>query len=306
MKKPTKLNLLFLLAMVALMYACQKSGVTNNSDKLNTSPQAIINAQAILVSEAFTTSTTGSDAVYVIHAYTAGFAVDSITFASLPTNIAPYLTANYFGYVFKKAYQVLNTDKITDNYVVVIQFNGKPVGLKFDANGTFVKVLEQCEGHDLGGSQPWHEGGRFDFRDGLQHDTVAISALSTAIQLYFTAHYPTDTLLHAILNVDGTYTVISTNKGLFATTITSLGSYIGRVQIYLHANKCVPINSTGLPAPAVSYLNSIYPGYVIDQVIAAQIGMVTAAYNVVINVNGTRMAIEFDASGKFVRSIVIR
>lgn len=157
MKKLTKLNSLFLLATLMLMYSCQKSGVTNSSDKTSISTLSIVNSQAILVSDAATTSTTSSDAVYVIHAYTAGLAVDSVTFASLPTSIATYLTTNYSGYTFKKAYQVLTTAKTIDSYVVVIQFNGKPVGLKFDANGVFVKVLEQCEGHDLGSNQPWHD-----------------------------------------------------------------------------------------------------------------------------------------------------
>ena len=34
-------------------------------------------------------------------------------------------------------------------YVVIIQFDGNPVGLKFDASGNFILVLEQREGRDL-------------------------------------------------------------------------------------------------------------------------------------------------------------
>lgn len=245
MKKLTKLNCLLLAGLLALtaFSSCQKSGVASSTDKTTSTSQLVVANGAILVAASTaSTGTVATDAIYIVHAYTTGLTKDSVTFASLPAAIGTYLTANYSGYTFLKAFKISTSAGVTDSYAVVILFNGKPVGLKFDASGNFVLVYEQCEGRDLGG-QGWHEGGRFGDRDGKHLDTVAISALPSAVKAYFTTNYPTDTLLHAAVNLDGSYVVISANKGLFATALTASGTLIKRIQIYPHPNNHVAVRS---------------------------------------------------------------
>jgi hypothetical protein len=68
--------------------------------------------------------------------------------SGLPAAITDYLTTNYSGYTFQKAYTDKDSSGTISGYVVIIQFNGNPVGLKFDASGNFINVLEQREGRD--------------------------------------------------------------------------------------------------------------------------------------------------------------
>jgi hypothetical protein len=76
---------------------------------------------------------------------------DSISFSSLPAAITDYLTANYSGYTAQQAYSVTDSSGTAAGYIVIIQYNGSPVGLKFDAAGTFIKILEQRLGSQLTG-----------------------------------------------------------------------------------------------------------------------------------------------------------
>ena len=78
-----------------------------------------------------------------------------VLFTSLPSTSTAYLTANYAGYTAQKAFVIKDTTGAVKGYVAIIQFNGKPVGVKFDAAGNFVRVLEQREGRDLNG-HGWH------------------------------------------------------------------------------------------------------------------------------------------------------
>lgn len=311
MKSSIKFNYLLATGLVALtaLYSCQKQSQASLQGTTGISSELIASNSAILVASASTTGpVVATDAIYAINAYPPGAAKDSVTFASLPTAISTYLTANYALYTYQKSFKFSNASGVTD-YVVVILFNGKPVALKFDSAGTFVAVLEQCEGHDLGEGgrgRGWHEGGRFGDRDDMHRDTIAISALPTVIKAYFTANYATDTLLHAAVNPDGVYVVISTNNGLYATALTSTGTFIKRMAIYPHANKHVAIDASALPAAITTYLTTTFPGYVLDKAFVEKTNSVVQEYDVFINVNGTRHAIEFDATGAFVRNIVIR
>jgi hypothetical protein len=316
MKKLSKLNLLAAcgLALLTALYSCQKTGVSSNNTSTTTlSASVIASMQAIQLSSASTGSSSTTmvgpttDAIFAIHAYPPGDKADSVTFASLPTTIGTYLTANYSGYTFQKAFKITTSAGSVDSYVVVILYNGKPVAIRFDSTGAFVAVLEQCEGHDMGDGGPgWHEGGRFGDRDGLGHDTVAISALPGAVKAYFTTNYPADTLLHAAVNMDGSYSVISADKGLFVTNVSAAGTLINRIQVYPHPNKHVAVTQSAL-LPAISiYLTSKYPGYVFDKAFAEEAGTTVLGYDVFIDVNGTRYALEFDASGNYVSSKVIR
>jgi hypothetical protein len=302
------------LATLTGLYSCQKSGFTNNSQ----TDAAITAAAAIQVSTATTTTLTVTtpsgvvttpivtSGVFVVNCYPAGAKKDSLTsFSSLPDTIGKYLTANYAGYTFQKAFKITTASGTAGGYVVIITYNSKPVGLKFDANGIFVAVLEQREGHDLMG-KGWHDGGCFGNRDGGHKDTLAISALPAAIKSYFATNYPTDTLLHAIVNFDATYIVISANNGLFATAFTSGGTLIKRVQIYPHAQRHAAIAQSALPATVTNYLTATFPGYVFDKAFTETVNNILKGYFVFINSNNTRMVIQFDASGTFVKTIVLR
>jgi len=316
MKKLTKLNFLLLTGLATLMglYSCQKSGVTNNQND-----SAVLTAAAAIQVSASTnttlTVTTPSGVVttpivtsgiFVVNCYPAGAKKDSLTsFSSLPDTIGKYLTANYAGYTFQKAFKITTASNTVDGYVVIITYNGKPVGLKFNASGIFVAVLEQREGHDLIG-KGWHDGGCFGDRDGGHKDTLAISALPSAIKSYFASNYPTDTLLHAVVNFDATYIVISANNGLFATEFTSGGTFIKRVQIYPHAEKHAAIAQSALPAAVSTYLTNTYPGYVFDKAFTETVNNVLKGYFVFINANNTRLVVQFDASGSFVKTTVLR
>lgn len=315
MKKLTKFNFLLLagLAILTGLNSCQKSGITANQ-----TDAAITAAAAIQVSTSTTTTLTSTttsgvittpittSGIFVINCYPPGAKKDSLTsISSLPDTITKYLTANFSGYTFQKAFKITTASGAADGYVVIITYNGKPVGLKFDANGIFVTVLEQREGHDLIG-KGWHDGGCFGDRDGGHKDTLAISALPAAIKSYFATNYPSDTLLHAVVSFDATYTIISADNGLFATFFTSGGTLIKRVQIYPHVARHAAIAQSALPASVTSYLTATFPGYVFDKAFTETVNNILKGYFVFINSNNTRMVVQFDASGTFVKTTVLR
>ncbi len=315
MKKLTKFNFLLLIGLATLMglYSCQKSGVTNNTDDVALTAAAAIQVSASTNTTLTVTTPSGvvttpivTSGIFVVNCYPAGAKKDSLTtFSSLPDTIGKYLTANYAGYTFQKAFKITSAGNTVDGYVVIITYNGKPVGLKFNASGVFVAVLEQREGHDLMG-KGWHDGGCFGNRDGGHKDTLAISGLPSAIKSYFASNYPTDTLLHAVVNFDATYIVISSNNGLFATEFTSGGTFIKRVQIYPHAEKHTAIAQSALPAAVSTYLTNTYPGYVFDKAFTETVNKILKGYFVFINANNTRLVIQFDASGNFIKTTVLR
>jgi hypothetical protein len=223
-----------------------------------------------------------------------------ITAADLPSTITSYLTTNYSGYTFNKAFVIKNSAGVTTNYVAVIFYHDKPVGILFDSNGNFVKVLEQRERGDLNGPG-WHEGGRFCDRNGHQRDTVALSALPSGILSYMSANYPQDTLLKAFKNNhDSSYVLLSKNNGLFATVFDINGNFLRRINLPAPEGNCVSIEQSALPANVLSYLNTTYPNYAFERAFAAYRSNVLQGYIVVINANNTRYAVKFDASGNFV------
>ncbi len=317
MKKQTKFNLLLLtgLAVLTVLSSCQKNGyktnVPDNSAAITAASAIQVAASGVTTTAAVTssgvvTTPVTTSGIFIVNCYPQGAKRDSLTsITALPDTIAKYLTANYAGYTFQKAFKITGASGSAEGYVVVINFNGKPVGLKFNASGVFVTVLEQREGHDLDG-KGWHDGGCFGDRDGGHKDTLAVSALPASIKSYFATNYPTDTLLHVVVNFDATYVVISANKGLFATAFTSGGTFIKRVQIYPHAERHAPVAQADLPATVTTYLTTTYPGYVFDKAFARYLNNVLQGYFVLINTNNTRIVVQFDASGGFVKSFVIR
>jgi hypothetical protein len=302
MKKFSNLSLPLLLIAISLfsLTSCQKTG--QSPTKASSSS---VNTAAFAASQAIVIAASSTDTIYAVNTCHPGDQADTVVFSTLPDTIGKYLTVNYSGYTFNRAYKILNHAKTLEGYVVVITFNGNPVGLSFNANGIFVNVLEQREGHDLKG-QGWHEGGRFGDRDNHHPDTIALSALPAAVKTYFSSNYPDDTLRHALINRDSSYLVISADNGVFATALTKTGTLIKRVQLYPHVVSQATLTQAQLPATVSTYLTTTYPAYVFDTAFAIKLNGAVEGYLVFIEANSTKYLVGFDASGKFAKSMVIR
>ncbi|MES2274957.1 MAG: PepSY-like domain-containing protein [Bacteroidota bacterium] len=309
-----KLITRYTLAAAAL-FAVALSSCNKASDAISTTATKSASATTVATttgdiliaasttSSSLTTSAT-KDSVFLMHACPAGKRPDTVAFSALSAAITTYLTTNYSGYTFQKAFKIADASGTTTGYVVAISYNSKPVGLKFDAAGAFVSVLEQRERADHDGPG-WHPGGRFDNRDGMHPDTIALSALPATIKSYITANYSTDTLLHAVVTKDTSYIVFSANKGLFATSFTSKLVFSKRIQLYPRPIK-TPVLQTALPATISTYLTTTYAGYVFDKAFVEKVSGVISKYVVLIDASGTRYAVQFDATGAFVKSITIK
>ncbi|WP_207535473.1 PepSY-like domain-containing protein [Desertivirga arenae] len=294
MKRNKLINGLFLAAAaLALTFTSCKKETQDTSDD-------VASTQAILVESA----SVSGDAVYIVNTTPDGATRDSIAATDLPASVSTYLAANYSGYTLKKTFKVSVSGSV-NSYIVVILYNNKPVGLKFDSTGAFVRVFEQRERGDLRG-KGWKRGGRFDGREGAHHDTIAVSSLSTVIKAYFLVNYPTDTLVSAFKGKDSSTVVISSNNGLYATAFSSANLFLKRAQIIAHKGKKTAVAQTELPATTLTYLTTTYPGYVFDKAFAVKINSTIQAYVVIINSNNTRIGLQFNATGDFVKTVVIR
>ena len=249
---------------------------------------------------------TSNDSIYVVGACANHHHLDSLAFSALPTMITDYLAGSYTGYAFEKAFTEKDTSGNISGYVVIILFNGNPVGLMFDASGNFVKVLEQRDKQDLNG-KGWHEGGCFSNRDGMNRDTVQLSALPASILSYFNTNYPQDTLVRAFEAINKDYLVFSIDNGSFATLFDSTGTFIRRVQLNENQGRArTVVAESALPATIGDYLSNTYPNYVFEQAFSISKNGIITDYVVCIDENGTKYAVEFDASGNFVRAITLR
>jgi hypothetical protein len=285
--------------------SCKKeNSLTGTTATATVSQSVVASVQGIAIG---TTSSriAGTDSLYVIGTCDTHHHTDSVAFSSLPTAITNYLSANYAGYTAQKAFADKDSSGTLSGYVVIIQFNGKPVGLKFDASGTFVKVLEQREGHDLLG-HGWHEGGHFDDRDGMKHDSIAIPSLPAAIISYFATNYAQDTLMHAFKNSDSSIVVLSINNGVYATVFDASSVFIKRTQLPSHHGDFNTVAQSALPATITGYLATTYPNYVFKQAFLVNDSSGLKGYVVFIDANATKYAVEFDASGTFVKAVTVR
>jgi len=288
-----------LFSFILFLASCNKE---NSKANTSTSQSAVSATRSIAVA----TGTTSNDSVYVIHTCAHDHHLDSISASGLPAAITDYLSANYSGYTFQKAYTDKDSSGTISGYVVIIQFNSNPVGLKFDASGNFINVLEQREGRDLTGDG-WHEGGRFCNRDGRYRDTIHLAALPADILSYFTTSYPQDTLVRAYITRDSSYMVFSIDNGAFITVFNSNGTLIKRVELQSHFNGNVStVTQAALPSAIQTYLSTTYPAYVFNEAFSFSENGVLLGYVVSLDANGTKYGIEFDASGNFVRAITIR
>ena len=307
MKTKIVLPILAIAGFVLSMTSCKKENSLSGTSSTSGSNMAnvIASMQAVGVGTTSSTSSSQSDSIYIVNTCERNEHRDSIAFSSLPASITDYLNTNYSGYSFTKAFSVKDNSGTVKGYVIVIQYNGKPVGLKFDASGNFKEVLEQREGKDLDGDG-WHEGGRFDDRDGRGRDTISLSSLPQVIVTYFATNFPSDTLVKAMYGKDSSYVILSKNNGGFVTIFNAQGTFISRVQLPApHDARLNPIDKGSLPSAILNYLTTTYPGYTFKQAFSATLNGTVKGYVVFINANNTRYAVEFDATGAFVKAVTI-
>jgi hypothetical protein len=300
----TKISGILIFAALAMAaVSCKKEDSAYSAQNAADVQAAVAATQAIAVGTITTTG--GTDSVYIINTCGPRAHRDSVAFSSLPASVGTYLSANYSGYTSQKAFAIKDSTGAVQGYVVVINYNGKPVGLKFDASGNFLQVLEQREGHDLRGDG-WHHGGRFDDRDGLKRDTIALSALPAAIKNYYATNYATDTLVRAFQGKDGSFVVLSVNAGAYATVFDASGNFVKRIQMPAKPGRPNSIDQSALPANVQSYLSTTYPAYVFKHAFKIMANGAVQGYVVMIDANSTKYAVEFDASGNFVAVKTIR
>jgi hypothetical protein len=295
--------MLLMLGTLGCLSSCQKDNASKSAaaKSATSTSTTVVSTGAIAISLASGTI----DTLYVVGCYGHHDKKDTVAFSALPTAISTYLTSNYSGYTFKKAYSITDSLKTVINYIVTIKYDSSYIGLKFTATGIFISVLEQRAGPDLKG-KGWHSGGPFDNRDGKHRDTIALSALPAAVTSYFSTTYPTDTLLHASTAIDSTYILISKNNGLFATAIKTNGTFVKRIQIDKHTGyKLTAVIEANLPASITTYLTTTYPGYVFDKAYSLSLNGTIKAYAALITSNSTRYAVLFNASGVFVKTFAV-
>ncbi|WP_259067159.1 PepSY-like domain-containing protein [Mucilaginibacter sp. X4EP1] len=302
---------LLLFAMFGILSSCQKDAASTSSKTTSTTTTATITARtltgSIVLASVDTASSGKKDTLFLVNCFKPHSKPDSVAFSALPTAIGTYLTANYSGYTFKKAFKITDTTKTVTGYVVIIKYNGNFVGLKFDASGNFVSVLEQMMGQDINNPQGSHPGGPFDDRQGgPAKDTIALLAIPSAVLTYFDTTYPTDTLLHASITPDSTYLLISKNGVLYATNISVAGKLISRIQVGPPAPLNVKsVTQANLLSAITTYLTATYPGYVFNKAFADLNGSTIIGYDVFITANSSNYIVHFDASGNFVKAITL-
>jgi hypothetical protein len=221
MRKTVQAGSFILFLSVSLFFVVSCSKENSYSGTPNTPQNAPITS-ATSATIAVADASGGSDSIYILQQCNPGFFRDSVAETSLPDSLLSFLNANYAGFSFQKSFEIKDSAGTNGGYVVIITFNNKPIGLLFDSSSNFLHVLEQREHGDLEGGG-WHDGGRFEDRDGKHRDTIALGSLPSAISTYMSTTYPSDTLVRAFLNKDSSILVISKNDGLFANLFSSTG-----------------------------------------------------------------------------------
>src|SRR5881397_1265535 len=141
-----------LCTLLYVVESCQKtaSAPASTTASAQSLAAAISGLQAFAVGSA-SPSASASDSIYVIRTCSPHSKKDTIAFSSLPSGITNYLNTNYAGYTPQRAYTVTDSSRAAAGYIVIMQYNNNPVGLRFDASGNFVSVLEQKLGRELEG-----------------------------------------------------------------------------------------------------------------------------------------------------------
>lgn len=133
-----------LMAIASVFTACNKdeAPIASSNDATTESDIAV----------AASDSSSGKDSVYFVHQCGAGITRDSIAEADLPAAVTTYLTENYPDYTFAKAFSTDDSTGAVTGYVAVIYYQDEPVGIEFDGDGAFVRVLDERFGrHRRGG-----------------------------------------------------------------------------------------------------------------------------------------------------------
>ncbi|MEO8862221.1 MAG: hypothetical protein ABI358_12395, partial [Ginsengibacter sp.] len=97
-RKNIIINGLIILSIVLFFASCKKE---NSTPATTTNAAAVAALQAVSVG---VSTTTPADSIYVIGTCSRDHHLDSISAGSLPSGIATYLSTNYAGYTFQKAY----------------------------------------------------------------------------------------------------------------------------------------------------------------------------------------------------------
>lgn len=311
MKNSMKTKTLFvaLIALATGFTACQKGNEASTDFELAAGQNGAvaISPTSSVVTTLNSNATSSTDSIYAMDACRRTHKRAKVEQSALLTAIITYLNTNYAGYNFVKAFSTTAiATNVLDSYVVGFIYNGKPVALRFNASGTFVKVLELREGKDMnkpGGHGP---GGCFENRDGKQRDSIAISALSQTIKQYFASNYAQDTLKSAWVGKDGGILVISKNVKYFGTAFKADNTFIRRELLPTHAGKGKEIAQSALPANVQSYLSTTYPNYVFKKAYEHKVGDTLKGFLVIIDANLTKYAVLFNATGAFVEVKTIR
>jgi hypothetical protein len=285
-----------LSALSIAITSCSKEVDTTSTETSSSDAIAVLASESASVSA----SRTAADSVYIMQSCARGEKREIVAETSLPSAVTEYLTTNYAGNTFHKAFAIKSSDLTTTGYVVIVYYNDKPVGLQFDVDGNFVKVLEQREKGDFHG-RGWHRGGRFDGREGKHRDTVALSVLPSAVTSYMTANYAGDTLVKAFKNRDSSLVVVSKNNGLYATIFDVNNVFQSRGQLPAKGGKHQDVAQSALPAAVLTYLETTYPNYVFNKAFSITVGGTLKGYVVLLDANNTRYAVAFDASGNFLQ-----
>ncbi|OLY94088.1 Putative beta-lactamase-inhibitor-like, PepSY-like [Cnuella takakiae] len=301
-------NINWLLGLLACCTLAFTSCTKESSDATN---DLSVDAQTIAVANPQTTGISGNnsddDTVYVLHECKERDEKVAVAEANLSADIKTYLSTNYSGYTFVKAFKIVEQgdDNGNKGHIVIIYYNDKPVALRFNADGSFKKVLEQREKKDVRG-KGWHLGGRFQSRSGLMQDTVALADIPVGITTFFRATYGTDTLTRAYKVHQGGYLLLSVNNGVYATAFSATGSFFKRIRLNAREGKAAAIEAAALPAAITNYLTTTYPGYVFNRAYTISANGAIKGYVVVIDANNTRYGLAFDANGNFEAAKVIR
>jgi hypothetical protein len=297
-------SFILLVSCAFFVVSCQKEmSAANSSNQSENSTSSTSGTIAVA------TDSSGKDSIYILQQCDHGYFRDSIAASSLPDSITSFLTNNYPGYGFEKAFEIKDSAGAIGGYVVIISFNGNPVGLLFNASGSLQRVLEQRERGDLDGDG-WHHGGRFQDRDGSHRDSVALSALPSSVTSYLSTNFPSDTLVRAYQNRDSSFLVISKNNGLFANLFSADGTFVKRVSLTpagLVNNNPVIQNVTqdSLPSAASSLLNTVFPNYVFESAVSITVNGQLQGYALVIDANNTKYGVWLDASGNLIAVLPI-
>lgn len=308
MKNTGIISLLIVLILINCLSCKKESSSSYSTSSVNPTASsiqaAINNLQAIGVGTTSTSSSSNADSIYVINTCDHNSVKDSISFGSLPSATLDYLTSSYNGYSAEKAFVIKDSSGTVTGYIAIILYNGNPAGLKFDASGNFIKVLEQREGRDLNGNGS--NDGYFHNRDTGEHDTVSLSNLPVSIINYFSINYSTDTLIRAYLNEDSSYVIISKNDGLYANIFNSSGAFIKRYQLE-EPNHSIfdSVDLAGLPTAIQTYLSNTYPGFTLKQAFSVTNQGAIQGYLVFIDANNTKYALSFNSAGTIIRTQVI-